>query len=383
MAALLPRLPGPTAEAIVRRFLEQGPLTWTGFNPRELPEAVRFAATGGSPINDQQLRDVRLQLVDLASRHGYGPNTTGRAAFDRFDAEAAAWLAQEPIFSTGEALRDDVWSFIGAVLAPDIVHWRFGTAVPRYLGGVRNTFQRLWMRGRALDRGVDHPDRWMLLEELTEDALVQITERPSIGGDPVLALAIGETWLRAARHYGRSSMESIMRGAVLRVRIRNEVRNLSELPVAELSHLLDELFGTPIPGSAETRVGKPLDPRGSASQRAVNEEHSPSVATGVDDTGASLGEALGRIRTEAERRGWLSPKSRLALDELAGGGGSRETSQRNALDYLFGRMTDAQILKVEVEQAVKAMSARAGSDARDTSEKPQARRSRWAIWRTR
>ena len=50
------------------------------------------------------------------------------------------------------------------------------------------------MRARALDRGEQHPRRWQLLEELTEDALVQITERPSIGADPVLARAIAEAW---------------------------------------------------------------------------------------------------------------------------------------------------------------------------------------------
>jgi hypothetical protein len=259
MVTLLPRLPGPAAEVIVRRFLEQGTLTWNGFNPRELPESVRYAATGGSPINEQQLLDFRHQLEGLAQRHGLGSATASQHAFNRFDAEAAVWLAQEPILSTGEALRDDVWSFIGTVLAPDIVQWRFGSAVRRYLGGVRNTFQRLWMRGKVLDRGADDPGRWMLLEELTEDALVQIIERPSLGGDPVLALAIGEAWLRAARHHGRSSMEPIMRRTVLRVRIRNEIRKLSELPGPELVHLLDELFGIPMAEPAGTEFGESVD----------------------------------------------------------------------------------------------------------------------------
>ena len=382
MAALLPRLPGPTAEAIVRRFLEQGPLTWTGFNPRELPEAVRFAATGGSPINDQQLRDVRLQLVDLASRHGYGPNTTGRAAFDRFDAEAAAWLAQEPIFSTGEALRDDVWSFIGAVVAPDIVHWRFGKAVHRYLGGVRNTFQRLWMRGRALDRGADHPDRWMLLDTLSEDALVQITERPSIGGDSVLALAVGEAWLRAARNYGRSSMEPVMRRAVLRVRIRNEIRNLSGLPVEDLNHLLDELFGTPAAARADIPAAETLDLPASQLQGGMNEQGPSGGIAAVRDTDAPLSEAVDRIIIEANQRGWLSSKSRSALDELVGGIRTLETSQVDAVDDLLGRLSRAGILKTEVDQAREAIAVRSGSRTRKR-EPSGKRRSRWAIWRTR
>jgi hypothetical protein len=229
---------------IVRRFLEQGPENWPGFSARTLPEAVRFAATGGIRIADNQLQRLRHGLEALARKHGFGVYSR-RGSLARFDAETAAWIAQEDIFNSGEALRDDVWNFVGAVLAPDIVHWRFGTATERYVGGVRNTFQRLWMRGHALDRGPHHLQRWQLLEELTEDALVQITERPSIGGDPVLALAIGEAWLRAAGHYGNAAMESIMRRVVLRIRIRNEIRNLSELSAPQLARLLDETFGIP------------------------------------------------------------------------------------------------------------------------------------------
>ena len=382
MVTLLPRLPGPAAQAIVRQFLDRSPSTWSGFNPRELPEAIRFAATGGSPVSDQQLQDFRLQLEDLARGYGYGSNETSRSAFDRFDAEAAAVLAQESILSSGEALRDDVWSFVGAVVAPDIVHWRFGTAVHRYLGGVRNTFQRLWMRGRALDRGADHPDRWMLLDALSEDALVQITERPSIGADPVLALAVGEAWLRAARHYGRSSMEPVMRHAVLRVRIRNEIRNLSELPVEDLNHLLDELFGTPAPARADIPAGETLDLPASRLQGGMNEQKPSGSIAAVHDTDAPLSEAVDRIIIEANRRGWLSPKSRSALDELAGGIRSLETSQVDAVDDLLGRLSRAGILKAEVDQARETIAVRSGSRTRKP-EPSGKRRSRWAIWRTR
>lgn len=244
MVILLPRLPSPAAETIVWRFLDQGPENWPGFNPAHLPGTVRFAPTGGKPIASHQLKRLRLELETLARSHGFG-SSSSRSPLARFDAEAAAWIAQDEMFDSGEALRDDVWNFVGAVLAPDIVHWRFGGAMERYMGGVRNTIQRLWMRGRSLDRGVDHPQRWLLIEELTEDALVQITERPSLGGDPVLARAVGEAWLRAAAHHGRAAMEPIMRAAVLRIRIKNEIRSLAEVPAHQLGRLLDEAFGTP------------------------------------------------------------------------------------------------------------------------------------------
>lgn len=384
MVVLLPRLPGPAAEAIVRRVVDQGLDNWPGFNSRELPEAVRFAATGGSRITDHQLRRLREALEGLAREHGHGAGS-GRVAFAGFDAEAAAWIAQENIFASGEALRDDVWNFVGAVLAPDIVHWRFGTALERYVGGVRNTFQRLWMRGRALDRGVDHPDRWLLLEELTEDALVQITERPSVGGDPILALTIGEAWLRASKYYGKTAMEPVMRRAVLRIRIRNEIRSLAELPAADLTQLLDQAFGTPVSESAADEV--PVRSTGSAKgvgEHGVATGERVRVVAGVaGDVGVPLKETVDRIRAEAERRGWLSPKSRSALDDLEKGVAELGMSERNALEYLLGRMSDASVLNAEVDQVKTAISARSETGTAAASGPSTARRSRWAIWRAR
>jgi hypothetical protein len=226
---------------VIRDFLERGLERWRGFDPANLPVSVRFAATGGTPVGTPELEELRADLEELARAHGFGV-TNDRNSLAAFDAEVAAWLAQAELFSTGEALRDDVWSFVSAVVAPDIVHWRFGAAIERYIGGVRNTFQRLWMRGRALDRGPDHPERWKLLTKLTEDALVQITERPSIGSDPVLARAVGEAWIRASEIHGKSAMESIMRRAILGIRIRNEVRSLADLRPDNLADILNQMF---------------------------------------------------------------------------------------------------------------------------------------------
>src|SRR5690606_13521815 len=213
MTFLLPRLPGPACDVIVRRFLEHGPSAWAGFRSDDLPDQVRFAATGGAPVPAGSLASVRQELVAIARKHGFGQQGA-RQSHAGFDAEAAAWLARSDLFTTGEALRDDVWAFVAAVMAPDITYWRFGNSTERYAGGVRNTFQRLWMRGRALDRGPGHPERWGLLDALTEDALVQITARPSIGGDHVRALAVAEAWLPAARHHGKGAMEDLMRRAI-------------------------------------------------------------------------------------------------------------------------------------------------------------------------
>ncbi len=241
MSLLLPRLPGPSAENLLDQLIDGDTLQWLGFDPTCLPDEVLYASTGGSRVDPSQLRELRQLLFSVAEEHGFGTRDA-RTSQAKFDAALGASLIQQPLLKPGEALRDDVWSFIGVVMAPDIVQWRFGKSRERYLGGVRNTFQRLWMRARVLDRGESAQDRWGLLDSLTEDALVQITERPSIGADAILSRALAEAWVRASVRVGRGQMEDVMRLAILRLRIRNEIRSLSLLPEHELAGLLDQFF---------------------------------------------------------------------------------------------------------------------------------------------
>ena len=241
MVTLLPRLRELDAEDMLDDFLSHGINAWKGFDPNNPPDPVRFAATGGLRASPKQLQNIRDSIVKIAVSCGLGKKGK-RKKFARFDSDVSAWLATEPILTSGEALRDDVWTFIGVVMVPDVVRWRFGTAHERYLGGVRNTFQRLWMRAKSLDRGPDANKRWKLLHELTEDALVQITERPSIGADPILSREIGEAWVRSAKRHGKGRMEPIMRHATLHIRIQNEIQSISSLPSAELRKMLDALF---------------------------------------------------------------------------------------------------------------------------------------------
>ena len=204
MVTLLPRLPEPAAECVLEQFFLQDAKAWKGFDAHNLPDPVRFAATGGSRVSATQLQDMRDGIVDVAMNCGLGKKSR-KKKFAHFDSDISVWLAQESILASSEALRDDVWAFIGVVMVPDVVHWRFGTARERYFGGVRNTLQRLWMRAKSLDRGPDVDERWKLVYELTEDAHVQIIERPSIGANPILAREIAEAWVRASVRHGKKT----------------------------------------------------------------------------------------------------------------------------------------------------------------------------------
>jgi len=207
-----------------------------------LPDAVYYAPTGGTKVSSSQLTGIRRVIIEVAKRAGY-PKPPSRAQAAEFDTEVSIRLTEIANTDNGEFHRDDVWACIATVLLPDLVIWRFSLeARERFHGGIRNAFQRLWLRGRILDRGEGHPDRWELLRSLTEDALVQITERPSISSSKLLSIALAEGWLSASRKYGVGKMEDLMRKVTLQVRLQNEIQHLPSMPPVELEGLLSQLF---------------------------------------------------------------------------------------------------------------------------------------------
>lgn len=190
---------------------------------------LSFAASGGNR-SEELAQNVGSAIRGVAWQSGF-PDNSSQVARSKFDHETAIYLASHPDLRTGESLRDDVWAYIATVVAPDIVSWRFPDRAPhRFEGGVRNAFQRLWFRGSVLDRGVQHEDRWGLVRALSEDAVVQIFERASIGGNTPLAIALAEGWVRMAAKVGRGNMEQLMRRTTKLIRLRNEIIDLGGLP---------------------------------------------------------------------------------------------------------------------------------------------------------
>lgn len=213
-----------------------------GLRTEDLPAGTTFAASGGTRCDMEDLMALRTRIVEVATQRGF-PGAGSIKARAQFDELVAVELIQLPLFHSGEGLRDDVWAFIATVVLPDVVSWRFaGRPAERFHGGIRNTFQRLWMRALVLDRGSAAEDRWGLLKSLGEDALVGITERTSIGSDAVLARAFAEAWVRAAAVTSRGAMEDLTRRAVIRLRLRNQVQMLSRLDDTSLSQLMDGFF---------------------------------------------------------------------------------------------------------------------------------------------
>lgn len=203
---------------------------------------IWYAPSGGS-VSPELVTEIATELTTIARRHGYPGRTSDREKA-AFDVEAAKWLAEHPQSASPEFLRDDVWAFLACVMLQEVVVWRYsGRQRARFAGGVRNTFQRLWMRGRTLDLGAAAGmERWKLLEGLSEDAMVQIFERASIASDARLARAIATRWIITASRIGRARMEDVMRRATKLLRLRNQIIDLNFLTQDALHKEVEQAF---------------------------------------------------------------------------------------------------------------------------------------------
>lgn len=249
---LFPRLSPLAVDRILAEAGENGHPSPTTDATQPIHPLATFGASGGSRIARSLLIEIRNNLIEVASAKGFPDPNAGRIAKSEFDVEASKFLANTEELSSGEALRDDVWAYLTTALLPDVSHWRFGNARDRYRGGIRNTFQRLWLRGRCLDRGATNEDRWGLLRDLTEDALVQIFERPGLSADPELAQAVAEAWVRTSKKYRPGMMEEIMRNTAIPILAMKEIRSITSLSETERRTLLDEIFQSVAQSLGET-----------------------------------------------------------------------------------------------------------------------------------
>jgi hypothetical protein len=189
--------------------------------------------TGPARVSEEHLNGLRNSLRDLAQQHGY-PVTAARS-YARFDQQAATVLFRTMDIVPADAAHEGVWTFLSLVLLPDVAVWRFPDRhMDRLLGRPRNTFRRLWTRVYSLGETAS--------EALLEDEVVNIMERPSLGGDPRIARAIAGTHLAARTHDRAVPRTELLRDAMKRLRRMSVVLTLAALDNGELHELLTEVF---------------------------------------------------------------------------------------------------------------------------------------------
>ena len=155
--------------------------------------------------------------------------------------EVSIYLAN--IFSiNSDLVNNDTWSYISTITLYEFSKWRFPNPnIQRLRGGERNVFQRLWKRAIQLDMGIDNEDRWKFVRSLTEDAFVQIFERPFLGRDSNIAKSIAYTWC-IKKDKTQLPIESVMRKAMLFLMQKSMIQDIFFLDQKSLNSVISECF---------------------------------------------------------------------------------------------------------------------------------------------
>jgi hypothetical protein len=242
---LYPRLPQHIAQTMAENIVAQTTADlmdgWGISHP-----AVTFAPTGGNRITGEQLKLLRAAVLAAARRSSY-PDPPDKNSARSFDIDCAVLLHETMRLHPSEASHNEVWSFLGCVLLPDVVRWRFNDStdtvrfVGRERGMRRHAFGRLWWRA-YLAYNPRWKDPYAILRSLNEDDLVQVTERSSIAVRPALFRSFCASFAAAAKSYAHLPRRDLMREASKRMYRLLSLTAVEALSDQELRRLTDEVY---------------------------------------------------------------------------------------------------------------------------------------------
>lgn len=242
---LYPRLPSSVAAGLIRTHSMAELNNLRGMSTNQ-HDAVVYTPVGGTRVTKEQLTALRIMLVNISDQLGW-PRPLTQTKGNEFDSLIGIALQRHMQIVPAEAAKDDVWTFIACVLVPDLVRWRFpGTSGmtnrERFLGGIRNTFQRLWWRSYVFYLP-DNEIPYRLLKALGEDEQVQIMERPVLSGNRELARLIASNLLEEInRTNNKVPRMTLMREAAKRLVRKSSVVALDTLLPEELSFCVRKAF---------------------------------------------------------------------------------------------------------------------------------------------
>jgi hypothetical protein len=207
-----PRIPRSTAESLLEEQ-RQLPISQLPALAATSHRQQEWHPTIPARVTDRELQQLRTDIVGIASENGY-PVPQPRGRHVPFDQMLAVHLYQQMGIVAAEAAAGGIWSFLALVLLPDIAAWRFSDRHrDRFIGADlmigssnRHVFGRLWARVHILGAEAS--------SGLGEDNVVNLFERPTFGGDPRLARAIGETHIRTIAANRIIQSQELMRDAM-------------------------------------------------------------------------------------------------------------------------------------------------------------------------
>jgi uncharacterized protein DUF6339 len=192
----------------------------------------------GVKVDDRRMAKVRDSVRDVVDNLRFpAPHRGNVRLINLFDHEVGRRLHRDMNIVPADAAADGVWSFMSLVVLPDVAMWRFPEFnLERLLGGPRNVLRRLWWRAFVLGDGPhDAP------AQLGEDQLVQVMERPTLGGNPRIARAFCSSYLSHQASRPDVSPMFWMRDAAKRLIRLTAFVALDALDDNRLDELMDEV----------------------------------------------------------------------------------------------------------------------------------------------
>jgi|GEM_PF-770801 len=301
MIALFPRLPRATATLLAAQQC-RAPVEVLREGASIEHPAVAFATTGGTRVSNDRLRRLCKAVRELASDCGY-PGARAAPGSDAFDARLGRLLHETSGLALTEGCRDEVWNFVGCLLLPDIVRWRFPgekTTEANFLGrdrGITNALGRTWWAAEVL-YDEEAADPYELLAELGVDETVGFSRRSSSVVSRRVAVAIARSVIWAHRQGVPFARTDLMRDVMKRFLRLTSVVSFEALSSDELTDFMRRLAlesASLVAGSRELSFEPPASPPHASAD-------SPSGAT------SELFEILSRVQ--------LSSRSASRFNEL-------------------------------------------------------------------
>jgi hypothetical protein len=196
VSILYPRLLGQVASDLHYRYEAMTVAELSSLCDFTHPAAV-FAATGGQRVSVPHLRELRKQIVDLATASGFPEIGGKRVDHGPFDRAVAHVLHERCGLVAAEAAIRPIWAFLALVVLPDVSYWRYpkppedrilATDITRHVWG------RLWWRAHFLVMP-GRQDPYRHLATFNETEFDQIyARRDLLGGSREVIRALAESW---------------------------------------------------------------------------------------------------------------------------------------------------------------------------------------------
>lgn len=191
----------------------------------------------------EDLLGLRGKILGIAEEFGF-PSTVNSKVLVEFDRIVGPEVHAQMTIIPADASSIDVWNFINTVVVPDIVLWRYGRfhtqmkkwsiSEDRLFDMTRTTIGRLWWRVHLL--GAD------LASRLGEDEVVNLLEKPRIGGYPPLSRAMGARLLTFASESNTGRRMELFRDATKRLLRKMAVQSVFVMTPEQIDEFVTSLF---------------------------------------------------------------------------------------------------------------------------------------------